>query len=105
MTYIQPNKKSIISRLSLLLLSAVILMAFAVVILYNKTVDLEHGIKAMRNDIKKTEAKNTELKEKIFALFDSSNFKETFGGNLIQDKNPEYLEIKLEGITQASVPR
>jgi len=89
----------------LLLLAAVILMAFAVVILYNKTVDLEHGITAMRNDIKKTEAKNTELKEKIFALFDSSNLKETLGGSLIQDKNPQYLEVKLEGITQAPIPR
>ena len=97
MTYIQPNKKTLTTKLLLILVGAIILAAFRLVILYNSTVDLEHGIAGMRKEIKLLQAENVELKEEVFALFDSVNFKKNLGSNLVEDKNPEYMEIGASG--------
>ncbi|MEK9180056.1 MAG: hypothetical protein AAB897_01425 [Patescibacteria group bacterium] len=77
----------------LMLVAAAVFAALWLVILYNSTVDLEHGIVSMRGDIKSLQAENAELKEGIYALFDAANFKKNVGSDLVQDKNPEYMEV------------
>lgn len=93
MTYIQPTRKSTLSKILFMIIAIAVLAALAVVILHNNIVNLEYTILRMRDELKDIEAKNIELKENIFSLFDAKNFSGILGTNLIQDKNPEYLEV------------
>src|SRR3989344_2535022 len=93
MTYIQPNRKSLLNKTIFALVGVVVATAFWLVILYNNIVDLEHGISSVREEIKSLQVESVDLNEKLFAIFDSSNFSKVLGANLIQDKNPEYMEV------------
>lgn len=76
-----------------MLVLALVLAAFLLVVLYNRTVNFEHGLAEVRSGLKEVQAQNVELREQIFGLFDASNFEGVLSDNLIKDKNPEYLEI------------
>lgn len=95
MTYIQPNKKSLINRILLILIVGAVFAALWLVVLYNGTVNLEYGIIGMRAEFKEAQIENAQLQERMLGLFDPSNFEEIIGSGLIQDKNPEYVEIGL----------
>lgn len=94
MTFIQPNKERRINVIVLFCLSFVLVSAaFYLVILYNRVVNFEHGISSMKLELKALEADNMELQNKIFGLLNSSKLEHLSSGKLIQDKNPEYLEV------------
>lgn len=94
MTFIQPKKgSSVLNKILILLVAALVLGAFWMVILYNSFVNLNHGLSGLRLGFQQTQAQNAELKDKIFHLFDSANLGSFNNSRLIQDKNPEYLEL------------
>jgi len=74
------------------LISGLILGTFLLVVLYNRMVNFNHNLSATRSELQKIQAQNAELKDKVFSLFDSRSSYD-FEGKLIQDKNPQYLEI------------
>lgn len=73
--------------------AAVIIAVFWLIILYNSTVALEHGISGMRAELKSIQAANAELKETLLSLFDASTFGKIIDGTLVKDKNPEYIKV------------
>jgi cell division protein FtsL len=98
MTLIQPNKENILLNW---LLIALIFAATAGVIwlifLYNQTVSFTHGASALRDEAKRVETHNSELKGTIFALFEPGRVKGIAeSGGLVADKNPEYARITNE---------
>ena len=80
-----------------MIIAIAVLAAFAVIILNNNIVNLEHGILGMREELKDAQTRNVELKEKVFGLFDSKNFSGIVGF-LVEDKNPEYMEVGSGGV-------
>lgn len=95
MTIIQPQPKSILNKLLLIMFLLVALFSVVLVILYNYFIDLEQKIKVIKNEIKKMEAENVVMKESLFNVLSSENLKKIAEKNgLIEDKNPTYLEIK-----------
>jgi len=94
MTFIQPKKgNGILNKILLLLAAGLVLGAFWMVILYNGFVNFNHGLSGLRLEFQQVQAQNSELKDKIFHLFDSVKANNANGAQLIQDKNPEYLEV------------
>lgn len=71
---------------------SIVLGSFWLVVIYNNIVDLRHDISSAKADFDALQAQNSELRSRVFALLDVSDLKESSLG-LVQDKNPEYLEI------------
>ena len=93
MTYIQPNKnKSILNNILIVLGIFTVLSSFWLVMLYNKSVNLDHGISRMKTEFSAIQSENLAIKTKIFNLINSSD-PSSIGG-LIQEKNPEYIETR-----------
>lgn len=76
----------------MMLVFALIISVFWLIVVYNRVVNFEHGISAVKSELKSVQAENVELKEKIFGLFDEKNVSRLDVG-LVKDKNPEYLEV------------
>ncbi|GEM_PF-1132094 len=95
MTFIQPKKGSstLLNKTLLLLIAGLVLGAFWIVILYNSFVNFNHGLSGLRLEFQQVQAQNAELKDKIFHVFDSAKTNNFNGTQLVQDKNPEYLEV------------
>lgn len=94
MTFIQPKKGSnILNKILILLAAGLVLGAFWMVILYNNYVNLNHGLSNLRLEFKQVQAQNAELKDKIFRALDLAKSNNPSDRRLIQDKNPEYLEV------------
>ena len=70
------------------------LATFWLVMSYNKVVSLDHGISNAKQSINKIQSQNAELKNQTFSLLDG-NYLQKFAleRNLVQDKNPQYLEV------------
>lgn len=100
MTLIQPNRQNIFLNLSLIMLGVCVLFAVIwLILLYNETVSLAHGISDMRDAVKRTEIENSELKGRIFALFDPDRaalFASERG--MVADRSPEYSPIISEWV-------
>ncbi len=95
MTIIHPHKTLPFINIILTVLAGV-LVVFSVwlVILYNRSVNLDHNISSFKAQIKNTETQTAELKDRIFTLFDAqalSHIAET--GGLVKENSPRYLEV------------
>ena len=103
MTFIQPNKTSpFINKILTMLIVALILASFLLVILYNRVVNLSHGITELDLEIKKTQTDMAELKDKIFHAFNTAIQGEIAKNReLVKENNPQYLETR----PHAAVPR
>jgi hypothetical protein len=63
------------------------------VVLYNQTVNIDHGLEKAKTEIQKLQAGNAELQDVLFGFFDDTKV-ELFAkeNNLIKEKNPQYIE-------------
>ncbi len=70
------------------------LSAIWLVVLYNRMVNVTHGMENARAEIKTLQTQNSELQERIFTLFDNRNLlKLAEEKSLIKDRNPQYFEV------------
>lgn len=95
MTFIQPKKsKSFLNKAIIILATCLILGVIWLVVVYNRFVNLSHGISGTRADFQSLESQNAELKDQIIELIDSANSGNIVSkNNLVQDKNPKYFEV------------
>jgi len=95
MTIIRPYKKLFLINILLIIFSIIlVLSAFTLVIFYNYTVNFEHKIEMQRSEIKKFETDISEMKKDLFNLLSFENLKKIAEQNgLVEEKNPEYLEL------------
>ena len=95
MTFIHPRKNWNIVNYALMgLVCAVAAGAMTLIMLYNHTVGFSHGASANREEARKVEAINAELKERILSSFapdEIGKFALSYG--LVPEKNPQYVEI------------
>src|SRR5437870_13429674 len=94
MTFIHPKKESnILNKILFVLIIGLVLCAFWMVILYNNLVNFNHGLSNLKKEFGSVQTQNAELKDKIFSLINSARQNNLNGSELIQDKNPSYLEV------------
>lgn len=94
MTSIQPNKEKTLSVKIIALLGVTLLFGVIFLIaLYNQTVNLEHEIKAARDEVQNIQAENAEYKDKIFNLLSAKNIESIAAERqLVKEKEPEYIQ-------------
>lgn len=95
MTFIQPNKNSnILNKILILFAVCLIFGGMALVALYNRVVNFEHGSGKMKAEFSALQSQNAEIKDKILKLLGAGGNQATLNNyNLIEDKKPQYLEI------------
>ncbi len=95
MTFIQPQKhfnlpNIIIAGLVVLILGS----TFGIIVEYNKTVDLNHNILAVKAQLDSIGAENTVLNNDIVATLGGGQIGALASAdNLVQDNKPQYFSI------------
>jgi cell division protein FtsB len=95
MTFIQPNRSSnILSKILIVLAACLVLGGLSLIVLYNRMVNFNHGAGEMKAEYLALQSQNAEIKDEVLKLFDVGNDSAVLSGHkLIEDKNPQYLEI------------
>jgi cell division protein FtsL len=95
MTFIQPNKsRGILNLIFAALAVCLIVVGAAIIILYNRLVNLNHGIDGLRVEFLTLQSQNADIKDKVFESLNAANNPEILAKyGLTQDKNPEYVQI------------
>ncbi len=92
MTFIKSEKHNtlLFTALAFLLISAIV----ALIMLYNQTVNLKHGITDLKSDVQTMAAETASLKDKVFAIFDPQKVDILAKGQgLVKETRPNYLEV------------
>ncbi len=93
MTFIQPNKNK---RANTLILVALFLLLAAgslyLIVLYNKSVNFEHGTAAAKQKLSTIEAQTTDIKNNLFTLLNASKAESVASGKLVEERSPEYVQ-------------
>lgn len=95
MTLIQPGKNFgylyvVLMVLTFPLITGVIWL----VLIYNQTVDVRHGISDTKSELQRLEIQNAEYKEKLFKVLDTASLLQIAKTNSFeQDTKPRYLEV------------
>lgn len=95
MTYIKSKKLNILSRLGLWFM-VIPMMAgiIALIMLYNKTVDLRHRISQSKIESQRIETERAELDMDILSGFNRERVAEFVAAHgLIEEKHPQYREV------------
>lgn len=94
MTIIKLNKNR--NKLNLIissLLFAIVALIIQGIYLYSQSVNFRHDIASLEKNIRDIEVSNVDMKDKLFALFDSNNTKAIIeNGGLIGEENPQYIK-------------
>jgi len=96
MTFIQPNKKnhSLVNALLVFLVVMAFGATFAMVALYNSTVNASHNIAAAKSALEATGAENTTLNNEILAMLGSgANTDLATTDGLVLDQAPQYFSV------------
>lgn len=96
MTIIQPHQNtSFINKILVLLFAIAIFLVAVFVVIYNKSVDLEHRISESKAKIRDVKTSNAELKEKIFNVFNEDSLNKVIAEKkLVKDREPYYIEVE-----------
>ncbi len=84
------------NRLIVGLVVVLLVEAFWLVMLYNHFVNTQHAFSTAPEELGATQTQNAELKQTIFALFDTKSLQalaESKG--FIEERNPRYLQLEL----------
>lgn len=93
MTFFRPEQKSILNYAIFALVAALMVSSFGVVWIYNRSVNLEHGISAAELDIRSVQTEKAQTQDKIFALLSGVNVQKfSKDRNLVDEKNPQYVK-------------
>ena len=95
MTIIHPHKTSPFINIILMILAGILAVSSIwLVVLYNRSVNLDHNISSLKAQIKNMETETAELKDRIFTILDTqalSRIAETEG--LVKERSPNYLNV------------
>ena len=71
-----------------------VLGGVSLVVLYNRIVNFNHNLGEAKAELSDLQSQNADIKDRLFTLLDLDGNSAVFGGHgLIEDKNPQYLEI------------
>lgn len=92
MTFIRSEKHNtlLFTALVLILISTIV----ALIMLYNQTVNLKHGITDLTSNIQQVAADTASLKDGVFAIFDPQKVDALAKKEgLVRESRPSYLEV------------
>lgn len=93
MTIIEPSKNHILSNSVLYFVGLLILCVIAGIYFYNLNVNLKYEVSMNGKAIQQLESANADLRNEMYKMLDAKNLTAIIRKqNLIQDKNPDYLE-------------
>ena len=98
MTLLQPSSSHpFLNKVIFLLVCALMAQALWLVMLYNHVVNVAHAITQVKSDMRTLQTESAELKDTIFALFDSEHL-QAFAESraLVQERNPRYLPLQAQ---------
>ena len=65
------------------------------IVVYNQTVSLRHGVATAKDDMKQISAQNAELKDAVFTMLSTAHLEDIAQGrNLVKEQQPRYLEVE-----------
>ncbi len=93
MTIIEPNKNNLFQGIFAYFTGALIFLVVLSIYFYNLNVNLKFSISAQEKSIQQLEAENADLRNEMYRILDVRNLTALIQKqNLVQDKNPDYLE-------------
>lgn len=93
MTIIEPSKNNIFSNSIIYFVGFLILCVVAGIYFYNLNVNLKYEVSMNSKAIQQLESVNADLRNEMYKMLDAGNLTAIVQKqNLIQDKNPDYLE-------------
>lgn len=96
MTIIEPKKLKPKSKILILFLFGIVLVAsLGVITFYNKIVDLKFQLSKQEQELEDLKVLNAELKNEVYSYLDVDNLSTIARAlGLILDRNPTYLEME-----------
>lgn len=96
MTIIEPNKNYFLQS-SLMYFAGIMLVLMAAgIYFYNLNVSLKYSVNMQEKAIRQLETANADMRNEMFRILDLRNLTAVIKDrNLIQDKNPDYLEYAM----------
>jgi hypothetical protein len=96
MTIIEPNKSHFLQSSLLYFAGAMLVLMVAGIYFYNLNVSLKYGISMQEKEIRQLETANADLRNEMYRILDVRNLSAVIQKrNLIQDKNPDYMEYAM----------
>lgn len=96
MTIIEPNKNSLFQGAFAYLTGALLFLVVFSIYFYNLNVNLKFQVSMQEKAIQEMEASNADMRNEMYRILDIRNLTALIQKqNLVQDKNPDYLEYSL----------
>lgn len=96
MTIIEPNKNYFLQSSLMYFAGAMLALMIAGIYFYNLNVTLKYGVSMQEKELRALETANADLRNEMYRILDVRNLTAVIKDrNLIQDKNPDYLEYAM----------
>ncbi len=96
MTIIEPNKNSLLQGAFLHFAGLFLFLVVLSIYFYNLNVNLKFSVSMQEKTIQQLEASNADMRNEMYRILDIRNLTALIQEqNLIQDRNPDYLEYAM----------
>lgn len=96
MTIIEPNKNHLLQSTLMYFAGAMLVLVVIGIYFYNLNVTLKYGITMQEKEVNRLEAANADMRNEMYRVLDVRNLTAVIQErNLIQDKNPDYMEYSM----------
>ena len=96
MTIIEPNKNNIFQGIFSYFIGSLLFFVVLSIYFYNLNVGLKFSVSTQEKAIQQLETSNADLRNEMYRILDVRNLTALIQKqNLIQDKNPDYLEYTM----------
>ena len=96
MTIIEPNKSYFLQSSLLYFAAALLVLMVTGIYFYNLNVSLKYSVSMQEKEISRLETANADLRNEMYRILDLRNLSAVIQErNLVQDKNPDYLEYAM----------
>lgn len=96
MTIIEPDKNYFLQNSLLYFAAALMVLMVSGIYLYNLNVNLKYGVSMQEKQIEQLESANSDMRNEMYRILDVRNLTAVIQSrNLIQDRNPDYLQYTL----------
>lgn len=104
MTFFKPERKSLLNYAIMALVALCLIASLWIVLSYNRSVNLEHGISAAEANIRELQTEKAQLQDKMFTLLSDVNLKEfSKNRNLVEEKNTQYMKTAAQSGAELAV--
>lgn len=96
MTIIEPNKSYFLQSSLLYFAGALLVLMVTGIYFYNLNVNLKYSVSMQEKEMRRLETANADMRNEMYRILDVRNLTAVIKErNLIQDRNPDYLEYTM----------